>query len=64
DQPPREARQRRVAGENDFLLAENFAQAIDHNRETILNARASRDIFATITAALKSCQTGQPVEVE
>ncbi len=64
DQPPREPRQRRVAGENDFLLAENFAQAIDHNRETILNARASRDIFATITAALKSCETGQPVEVE
>lgn len=64
EQPTREPRQRRVASENDFLLAENFAEAIDHNRETILNAQASRDIFATISAALKSCQTGQPVEVE
>ncbi len=64
DQPPKEPRQRRVAGENDFLLAENFAQAIDHDRDTILNAQISRDIFATVTAALKSCQTGQPVVVE
>lgn len=63
-QPVREARQRRVAGENDFLLAENLAQAIDHDGDTILNAQTSRDLFATIAAALKSCQTGQPVDVE
>ena len=63
DQPPREARQRRVASENDFLLAENFAQAIDHDRDTILNAHASRDIFATVEAALRSCQSGQPEDV-
>ncbi len=64
DQPAREPRQRRVAGENDFLLAENFAQAIDQDCDTILDARASRHIFATVTAALKSSQTGQPVDVE
>ncbi|MES2789046.1 MAG: Gfo/Idh/MocA family oxidoreductase [Planctomycetota bacterium] len=64
NQPAAEPRQRRIATENDFLLAENFAQAIDHDRDTILNAQASRDIFATIEAALKSCRTGQPVEVE
>ena len=62
-QPPREARQRRVAGENDFRLADDFARAIDEGRETVLGARAGRDIFATVAAALESCRTGQPVEV-
>lgn len=62
-QPPKEARQRRVASENDFLLADNFAQAIDTGGETILDARASRDIFAITAAALESCRTGQPVAV-
>ncbi len=63
DQPAKEARQRRVASENDVLLAENFAQAIDNDSETILDARASRAIFATVEAALESCRTGQPVNV-
>ncbi len=63
-QPQKEARQRRVANENDFLLADNFAMAIDHDRDTMLNVRASREVFATIEAALKSCRTGQPVNVE
>ena len=31
-----------MAGDNDFLLAENFAQAIDTDGDTILDARASR----------------------
>lgn len=64
NQPPKEARQRRIANENDFLLADNFAQAIDHNRETILGVHASREIYATIEAALKSCRTGQPEDVD
>ena len=62
-QPAKEPRQRRVANDNDFLLAENFAQAIDHDGETIMDAHASREIFATFEAALESCRTGQPVEV-
>lgn len=62
-QPSKEFRQRRVANDNDFLLAENFAQAIDSNGDTILDARASRAIFATVEATLESCRTGQPVEV-
>ena len=62
-QPAKEFRQRRVANDNDFLLAENFAQAIDTNGDTILDARASRAIFATVAAALESCRTGQSVEV-
>jgi predicted dehydrogenase len=62
-QPPKEFRQRRVANENDFLLAEDFAHAIDTDGETILGIHAARDIFATIEAALESSRTGQPVEV-
>jgi predicted dehydrogenase len=63
DQPPREARQRRVAADNDFLLAEDFARAIDTGGETILDARAGRHIFAVCEAALESCRCGQPVDV-
>jgi predicted dehydrogenase len=63
DQPTREARQRRVAIDNDFLLVDDFARAIDEERETILDARAARAIFATVEAALESSRTGQPVEV-
>lgn len=62
-QPQTEARQRRVANENDFLLADDFAQAIDGDRETVLGIHASREIFATIEAALKSCRSGQPESV-
>ncbi len=63
NQPPKESRQRRVAGENDFLLADDFARAIDENRDTILGVRASHAIFATVEAALESCRTGDVVEV-
>jgi predicted dehydrogenase len=63
DQPAKEARQRRVASDYDFLLADDFARAIDEDGETILDAPASRRIFATVAAALESCRTGQPVEV-
>ena len=63
-QPAKEFRQRRVANDNDFLLAENFAHAIDTDGETILDARASRAIYATVAAALESCRTGQSVEVK
>ncbi len=63
NQPPKEHRQRRVAGANDFLLAEDFAQAIDTGGTTVLDVQASRAIFATVEAALESCRTGQPVAV-
>ena len=63
NQSPKEPRQRRLASENDFLLAETFAQAIDQGTDTILGARASLSIFATTEAALKSCECGQPVDV-
>jgi hypothetical protein len=52
-----------VAGEYDFLLAEDFARAIDTGGATAVDARASRDVYATVAAALESCRSGQPVEV-
>lgn len=63
NQPAKEARQRRIASENDFLLADNFAHAIDTGTPTMLDAIASRHIYATFEAALESCRTGQPVAV-
>ncbi|MBI4625235.1 MAG: Gfo/Idh/MocA family oxidoreductase [Verrucomicrobia bacterium] len=63
NQPAREARQRRVASDGDFLLADDFARAIDTGGETILNARASHAIFAIVEAALLSARSGQPVDV-
>lgn len=48
----------RVANENDFLLMEDFARAIDTDGDTILDARAGRAISATVQAALESGQSG------
>lgn len=64
NQPAKEPRYKRLANENDFLLADHFASAIDTNGETMLDAHASLKIFATFEAALESCRTGQPVEVK
>lgn len=63
NQPPKEARQRRIAGENDLLLAEDFARAIDTGSPTLLDAAASLAIFATVEAALESAKSGQAVQV-
>ena len=63
NQPAKETRQRRVAVDNDFRLADNLAQAIDTNGSTIMDARASLAIFDVCEAALESCRTGQPVKV-
>ena len=62
--PAGEARQRRVSGEYDYLLAENVARAIDEDTDTLLNVRASRDILSTVLAALESARTGKPVAVQ
>jgi len=62
-QPPKEARQRRVANENDLLLADDFARAIDEGRETALDVRAGRAIFATVEAAQESCRSGAVISV-
>jgi predicted dehydrogenase len=62
-QPPGEARQRRLANRYEYVLAEDFARAIDTGGETAMDARASRRIFATVAAALESARSGQPVDV-
>ncbi|MEE2947712.1 MAG: Gfo/Idh/MocA family oxidoreductase [Verrucomicrobiota bacterium] len=63
DQPPLEFKNERIASENDFLLMDDFARALDTGCEPILNAQAGRDIAATVFAAVESGKTGQPVEV-
>ena len=53
----------RVADDNNFQLPENFAQAIDTDGDTILDARAGRAICATVQAAIDSGRSGTPVTV-
>ncbi len=62
-QPEREFRNRQIAIDNDYLLMENFACAIDTDGETILDARAGRAICATVQAAVDSGRCGRPVAV-
>jgi predicted dehydrogenase len=62
-QPRSEYPHRRIAGDNDYLLMENFARAIDTDGETILDARAGRAIHAVVQAALESARSGRPVTV-
>jgi predicted dehydrogenase len=62
-QPEKEFRHRRVAGDGDHLLMEDFARAIDTDGETMLDARASRRICAVVQAALESAGSGSPVAV-
>lgn len=59
DQPAKEFRHRRVALENDFLLADDFARAIDTNGETVLNAKIGRHITAAVEAAIRSGKSGR-----
>jgi predicted dehydrogenase len=54
-QPPTQSRnQRLLAMENDDLLADDFARAIDTDANTILDVPTSRAITATVEAALQS----------
>jgi len=64
DQPAEEFKnQRLLDSENDYLLADSFARAIDTNSHTILDAPTSRAIAATVLAALESGRTGKVVDV-
>lgn len=62
-QPDTEFRHTRVANHNDWLLADDFARAIDGNTDTCLDARVSRAICATVHAAIESGRTGLLVDV-
>ena len=63
-QPPTEFRNIRITNDNDFLLSDDFAHAIDTDGSTTLDARASRAIAATVFAAIESGRTGKPVTVQ
>jgi len=64
DQPPQEFRnQRLLATDNDYLLADDFARAIDAGSDPILNAPTSRAITATVAAAIESGRTAAVVDV-
>lgn len=54
---------RMLAADNDYLLADDFARAIDTGGPTILDARTSRQITAIIAAAIHSGRSGKLVEV-
>ena len=62
-QPDLEFPNRRVANDNDWLLANDFATAIDGASDTSLNVHVSREICATVHAAIESGKTGVPVRV-
>ena len=64
NQDPREFKHRRVAEDNDYLLVENFAQALKGNADSVLDVFGAREICAVVTAALDSGRTGRPVEVD
>ena len=64
DQPADEFKYRRMADDaHGFQLPDDLSRAIDTDSDTILDARAGRDICATVTAALKSARSGRVVEV-
>ena len=59
DQPPLEFRHQRVADENDFLLVDEFARAIDDGGQTILDVHAGREICEVIEGCLRSAESGE-----
>lgn len=62
-QPATEFPHVRVANDNDWLLADDLARAVDTGTTTVLDAPTSRQICATVHAAIESGRTGLPVEV-
>jgi predicted dehydrogenase len=63
NQPAKEFRNHRIAEDLDYLLVEDFLQAIDNDGDTMLDATAGRSICAVVEAALESGRTGVPVDV-
>ena len=62
-QPTHEFRNRRIANENDYLLAENFALVIDGEEDPVLDCLQARNVCAVVIAALESANTGRAIEV-
>ena len=61
--PDGEFTHERLANENDWLLADHFANAIDNDTPTCLDVHSSRAICATAIAALESSRTNKVVNV-
>ena len=64
DQPPLEFKNRRIADDNNYLLAENFARSIDGQDSPVLDCIEARNICATVQASLQSSRLGKPVDVK
>ena len=60
---PGDHRQRRVGVDYERRLLDDFARAIDTGTDTLMTARDSRAIAATVFAAVESGRTGRVVEV-
>ena len=64
DQPVTEFKNQRIADNNNYLLAENFARSIDGTEKPILDCIEARDICATVSAAIDSSKSGKPIKVD
>ncbi|MCA9094187.1 MAG: Gfo/Idh/MocA family oxidoreductase [Planctomycetaceae bacterium] len=64
NQPEKEYPHRRVAVDNDFLLTDSFARAIDTDGRSLLDARTARDLTAAVEAAIRSGKSGHVEVVE
>lgn len=62
-QPPHEPQQRRIANDNDFLLAQDFYESITMHRPSMLDIDDSRETFLTVEAACESCRSGRTVDI-
>ena len=60
---PEDHRQRRVGVDYERRLLDDFARAIDTGADTLMTARDSRAIAATVFAAVESGRTGRAVDV-
>ena len=64
-QLPHEFKHRRVADQNNYLLMEEFAQALEGGGlPPVIDVLGARNITATVMAALESGRTGQVVTVK
>ncbi len=64
DQEPLEFKHHRIADEGNFLLLEDFLDAVETNSTPVLDAVGGRDICAVVIAALTSGRSNEVVKVE
>jgi predicted dehydrogenase len=64
DQPSAEFKHLRVANENDFLLVDGFAEALDNQREVMFNVPSACEVAKTVRAAQQSAATGHEIRIQ